>query len=35
VPSGERAADGIHFTPRGYAILAQNILPQVLTAIGK
>jgi acyl-CoA thioesterase I len=35
VPSSERAADGIHFTPRGYAILAQNILPQVLAAIGR
>jgi acyl-CoA thioesterase-1 len=35
VPSSERAADGIHFTPRGYAILAQNILPQVLAAVGK
>ncbi len=35
VPRGERAADGIHFTPRGYAILAQNVLPQVLAAIGK
>ena len=23
------------FTPRGYAILAQNILPQVLAAVGK
>lgn len=35
VPASERAADGIHFTPRGYAILAQNVLPQVLAAIGK
>ncbi|RPI36900.1 MAG: esterase [Hyphomicrobiaceae bacterium] len=35
VPQSERAADGQHFTPRGYAILAQNILPQVLAAVGK
>ena len=35
VPQSERAADGVHFTPRGYAILAQNILPQVLAAIGR
>jgi acyl-CoA thioesterase-1 len=35
VPQSERAADGVHFTPRGYAILAQNILPQVLAAVGK
>jgi acyl-CoA thioesterase-1 len=35
VPQSERAADAVHFTPRGYAILAQNILPQVLAAIGK
>jgi acyl-CoA thioesterase-1 len=35
VPQGERAADGVHFTPRGYAILAQNILPQVLAVVGK
>jgi len=35
LPPGERASDGIHFTPKGYAILAERILPQVLAAVGK
>jgi len=35
LPPGERASDGQHFTPRGYAILAQRILPQVLSALGR
>jgi acyl-CoA thioesterase-1 len=35
VPQSERHPDGQHFTARGYAILAQNILPQVLSALGR
>ncbi len=35
LPPGERAWDGIHFTPQGYALLAERLLPQVLAAIGK
>jgi lysophospholipase L1-like esterase len=32
LPRSELRADGIHFTPAGYAILAERILPQVLAA---
>lgn len=35
VPQAERHSDGQHFTARGYAILAQNILPEVLAALGR
>jgi acyl-CoA thioesterase I len=37
VPRSELQSDGIHFTAKGYAILAQNILPSVLgrTAISR
>lgn len=35
VPRSELQADKIHFTPKGYAILAQLILPAVLSALGK
>lgn len=35
LPSSERAADGIHFTPRGYALLAERLLPDVLAALGR
>lgn len=35
LPRSELRDDGIHFTPAGYAMLAERILPQVLTAIGK
>jgi acyl-CoA thioesterase-1 len=35
VPQSERAPDGVHFTPRGYAMLAQRILPQVVAALGR
>ena len=35
LPRSELRDDGIHFTPAGYAILAERILPQVLTALGK
>lgn len=35
VPQVERHPDRQHFTPRGYAILAGNILPQVLAALGR
>jgi lysophospholipase L1-like esterase len=32
LPRSELRADGVHFTPAGYAILAERILPQVLAA---
>jgi len=35
LPRSELRADGIHFTPAGYAILAERILPQVLAALNK
>ena len=35
LPRSELRDDGIHFTPAGYAILAERILPDVLTALGK
>jgi acyl-CoA thioesterase I len=33
LPRSELQSDGVHFTPAGYAILAERILPQVLTAL--
>jgi len=35
LPGSELRADGIHYTPRGYAILAERVLPLLLTALGK
>ena len=35
LPRSELRDDGVHFTPAGYAILAERILPAVLTALGK
>lgn len=35
LPQSERHPDGMHFTARGYALLAQQILPQVLSALGR
>ena len=35
LPRSELRDDGVHFTPAGYAILAERILPDVLTALGK
>ena len=35
LPRGELREDGVHFTPAGYAILAERILPDVLAALGK
>lgn len=35
LPRKELREDGLHFTPAGYAILAERILPQVLGALGK
>ena len=35
LPRKELREDGVHFTPTGYAILAERILPQVLAALGK
>jgi acyl-CoA thioesterase I len=33
LPRSELRADGVHFTPAGYAILAERILPQVIAAL--
>jgi acyl-CoA thioesterase I len=35
LPRSELRDDGVHFTPAGYAILAERILPQVLAALGQ
>ena len=35
LPRSELRDDGVHFTPPGYAILAERILPDVLAALGK
>ena len=35
LPRKELREDGLHFTPAGYAILAERILPQVLGALGR
>lgn len=35
LPRSELRPDGIHFTPAGYALLAQRILPEVLVALGR
>lgn len=35
LPRSELRADGIHFTPAGYALLAERILPGVLAALGR
>jgi acyl-CoA thioesterase-1 len=34
LPRSELRADGIHFTPAGFAVLAERILPEVLKALG-
>ena len=35
LPRSELRADGIHYTPRGYAILAEHLLPLLVGALGK
>jgi acyl-CoA thioesterase I len=35
LPRSELREDGVHFTPAGYALLAERILPEVLTALGR
>ena len=35
LPRSELRDDGVHFTPAGYAMLAERILPEVLAALGK
>jgi acyl-CoA thioesterase I len=35
LPRSELRDDRLHFTPKGYAILAERILPDVLAALGK
>lgn len=35
LPRAELRPDGIHFTPAGYALLAQRVLPDVLAALGR
>ena len=34
LPRSELRPDGVHFTPAGYAILAERLLPEVLAALG-
>jgi len=33
LPAAERLADGIHYTPAGYQLLAERILPAVLEVV--
>jgi len=35
LPRSELRDDGVHFTPVGYALLAERLLPEVLAALGK
>ena len=35
LPDTEMQSDGIHYTPAGYAILAERLLPRVLAALGR
>ena len=35
LPRSELRPDGVHFTPDGYALLAERILPEVLAALGR
>ena len=35
LPRDQLREDGVHFTPAGYGILAERILPQVLAALGR
>jgi acyl-CoA thioesterase-1 len=35
LPRTELRSDGVHYTPAGYALLAERILPDVLTALGR
>jgi acyl-CoA thioesterase-1 len=35
LPRSELREDGVHFTPAGYALLAERILPEVLAALGR
>jgi acyl-CoA thioesterase I len=34
LPTSELREDGIHYTPRGYALLAERVLPLLLAALG-
>jgi len=35
LPNSELREDGIHYTPKGYAILAERVLPLLLQALGQ
>ena len=35
LPDTEMQPDGIHYTPAGYAILAERLLPRVLAALAR
>jgi acyl-CoA thioesterase I len=35
LPASELREDGIHYTPRGYALLAQRVLPLLLEALAQ
>jgi acyl-CoA thioesterase-1 len=34
LPRSELRDDGLHFTPAGYALLAERVLPRVISALG-
>ena len=33
LPASELLEDGIHYTPKGYALLAQRMLPLIVEAL--
>jgi acyl-CoA thioesterase-1 len=35
LPASELREDGVHYTPKGYALIAARMLPLVVTAIGR
>jgi len=35
LPRDQFREDGVHFTPAGYANLAERLLPHVLAALGR
>jgi acyl-CoA thioesterase I len=35
LPASELREDGIHYTPKGYALLAQRVLPLIIDALNK
>ena len=35
LPRSELRPDGVHYTPAGYALLAERILPEVMATLGR